>query len=317
VWVTNTPQPAPFLHFQSRLGSSSAHSFGIRLHSSVTAGQGGQLSSNCPSDNNIRWTVGSAVVVRNYVVDDTEGYGTRSKMTMTPTGCVIASSGPNGGLNHVEIQVSQNQIDVYATDAGKTAPLIHIAKIADANLSFTEGLVWLEDAHYNADKSLKTPLHHDHTFTWDNFAFDGPLVARDLSYDVPDSLTPCHDNTVCLGWEASASQPVQVTTLPMTSTAISAAKGQFLMFNAWSPTQPSKFSFNLNGHAYSFATPIPNGEPSTQSLIFPVKAADLVAGPNTLQIWSDQQMVVANINIVLAGAGGVPPAAGAIRTSSP
>jgi hypothetical protein len=318
LWVTDTPMPGPFLHFQNKLGSSSANAFGIRLHASTTAGQGGQLSSNCPSDNNIRWTVGSVVAVRNYVVDDTEGYGTRSKMTMTPTGCVIASSGANGGgLNHVEVQVSQNQIDVYATDAGKTAPLIHIAKITDVNLSFTQGLVWLEDAHYNADKSLRTPLQHDHTFAWDNFAFDGPRVARDLSYDVPDSLTPCHDGTVCLGWEASASQPAQVSTLPMTSTAISAAQGQFLMFNAWALTQPSKFSFTLNGHAYSFATPIPNSEPSTSSFMFPVKATDLVAGPNTIQIWSDQQMVVANINIVLAGAGGVPPAGGGVQASSP
>ena len=73
-----------------------------------------------------------------------------------------------------------NQVDVYATDAGKTTPLVHIAKITDANLSFTQGLVWLEDVHYNADKSLRTPLQHDHTFTWDNVAFDGPRVARDL-----------------------------------------------------------------------------------------------------------------------------------------
>ena len=79
------------------------------------------------------------VAVRNYVIDDTQRFGTRSKMTMTPMGCVIASSGANGGLNHVEVQVSQIQIDVYATDAGKTTPLVHIAKITDVNLSFTQG----------------------------------------------------------------------------------------------------------------------------------------------------------------------------------
>jgi len=36
-----------------------------------------------------------------------------------------------------------------------------------------------------------------------------------------------------------------------------------------------------------------------------VKATDLVAGPNAIRLWSDQYMIVANINIVLAGAGGV------------
>jgi hypothetical protein len=311
LWVTDTPMPAPFLHFTNGLGSSSANAFGIRLSAATIAGQGGQLGSFCPSDNNIRWTVDSVVAVRNYVIDDSQGYGTRSKMTMTTTGCVIASSGPNGGLNHVEVQVSQNQIDVYATDAGKTAPLIHIAKITDANLSFTQGLVWLEDAHYNADKSLRTPLQHDHTFTWDNFAFDGPRIARDLSYDVLDSLTPCHDGTLCLGWESSESQRTKVNTLPMTSTAIGAAQGQFLMFNAWYGTPPSKFSFTLNGHAYSFAWPYPFSSPySINSFMFPVKATDLVAGANEIVLWSDQHIVLANINIVLAGAGGVPPAPG-------
>jgi len=51
--------------------------------------------------------------------------------------------------------------------------------------------------------------------------------------------------------------------------------------------------------------------------MFPVKATDLVAGPNAIRLWSDQYMIVANINIVLAGAGGVPPAGGANLASSP
>ena len=62
-------------------------------------------------------------------------------------------------MNHYEVQVSTNQIDVYGTNAvhagtpepGHT-PLVHIATIPNANLSFTRGLVWIEDAHYNGDK---------------------------------------------------------------------------------------------------------------------------------------------------------------------
>ena len=285
-------------------GSIPANAFGIRLAASTVAGQGAQLGSNCPNDSNIRWTVDSIVAVRNYVIDDTQGFGTRTSMAVTPLGCVISSSGPNGGLNHVEVQVSQNQIDVYATDAGKTAPLIHIAKITNANLSFTQGLVWLEDAHYNADKSGRTPLQHNHTFTWDNFAFDGPVMARDLSYDVLDSLTACHDGTVCLGWDAaSASQPANFSTLPMTTTAISTASAQFLMFNAWYETQPKTISFTLNGHRYSFAWPFPYSTNfASSSFMFPVNKSDLVAGPNAIALGADQYMVVENVNVVLAGA---------------
>ena len=308
LWVTDTPKPTPFLHFTNVAGSIPANAFGIRLAASTIAGQGAQLAPNCPSDNNIRWTVDSIVAVRNYVIDDTQGFGTRSNMAVTPTGCVIASSGAGGGLNHVEVQVSQNQIDVYATDAGTTTPLIHIASIANVNLSFAQGLVWLEDVHYNADASGKTPLQHNHTFVWDNVAFDGPVQARDLSYDVSDSLTACHDGTVCLGWDSiSSSQPANLNTLPMTATAISAANAQFLMFDAWFETQPKSISFILNSHHYSFAWPFPYSSTFiTNSFMFPVNKSDLVAGSNAIKLWSDQSMVVSNVDVVLAGAAGVP-----------
>jgi hypothetical protein len=310
LWITDKPTPAPFLHFMSVGGPIPANGFGIRFSASTIAGQGAQLGANCPNDSNIRWTVDSIVAIRNYVIDDTEGYGTRSNMTMTPTGCVIASSGANGGLNHVEVQVSQNQIDVYATDAGTTSPLVHIASITNANLSLTQGLVWIEDAHYNADKSLRTPLQHDHTFTWDNVAFDGPVLARDLSFDVLDSLAACHDGTLCLGWDScpSCQNPMPVVnTLPMTAANISAASARFLMFNAWWETLPTQYTITINGHTYTGAWPFPSfGKFNSGAVIIPINASDLVAGPNAIQIGTDTYIVVSNINIVLAGAGGVP-----------
>jgi hypothetical protein len=38
-----------------------------------------------------------------------------------------------------------------------------------------------------------------------------------------------------------------------------------------------------------------------------VNKSDLVAGPNAITLWSDQSMVVGNVNVVLEGAGGVVP----------
>jgi hypothetical protein len=126
---------------------------------------------------------------------------------------------------------------------------------------------------------------------------------------VVDSLTACHDGTVCLGWDSvSASQPASLNTLPMTSAAISAATSQNLMFNAWFQTQPRTISFILNGHRYSFAWPFPYSSSFTiNSFMFPVNKSDLVAGPNAITLWSDQSMVVGNVNVVLEGAGGVVP----------
>jgi hypothetical protein len=161
--------------------------------------------------------------------------------------------------------------------------------------------------HYNADKSLQLPLQHNHTFTWDNVAFDGPGTYRDLSYDVNDSLTPCHDGTLCLGWDAhGASQPVNVSTMPMNVSDINAAASQRLMFNAYFFTQPSSFSFAVNEHPYNVAWPFPYSQSySAGSFSFDINKADLVAGPQAIKIWADQGIVVSNVNIVLVNVGPV------------
>src|SRR5262249_32328243 len=135
--------------------------------------------------------VDSAVIAHNYVLDDTSA--ATHQATLTVLDCVTASSDNSGVMNHVEVQVSQNRIDVYATDAGTTAPLKRIAVITNVNLGLTRGLVWLEDAHYNADKdAIATGLQSQrgHTFVWDNLAFDGPFTYRDFSFDALDDMTP-------------------------------------------------------------------------------------------------------------------------------
>jgi hypothetical protein len=307
LWITDTPKPAPFsFNATGSGGSIPANGFGIRFDG-LQDPSANLWIPNCPNDGKRRTSVGAVIPVRNYAVYDSNLGPLPSGMTLNVLGCVIEPSGPNGGLNHVEVQISQNQIDVYMTDAGTTTPLVHVASITGAGLTLTQGLLWIEDAHYNADKSGLKPLQHDHTFTWDNFAFDGPVLARDLSFDVLDSLTACHDGTKCLGWDSATLQPMpQVSTLPMTAANIAASQAQFLMFDAqvfW--TMPTKFTYVVNGHIYTVANPSYTALGKINSYMFPVNASDLVAGPNTIQVWSDQFIVVANINIVLAGAGGV------------
>ncbi len=88
-WMTDKPVPAPFTHFATWM-SVPQNGFGLRFYSSEQPQQGALLASSCPNDGNIRWTVGSAVVVRNYVVDDQDNGGA---IKVTPLDCVIASSG--------------------------------------------------------------------------------------------------------------------------------------------------------------------------------------------------------------------------------
>ena len=66
--------------------------------------------------------------------------------------CHFTAPENSGIINHIELKVIQNQIEVWATDAGSTV-LRKIATVTNANLSFTRGLIWLQDVHYNADKA--------------------------------------------------------------------------------------------------------------------------------------------------------------------
>ena len=194
----------------------------------------------CQNLNNFdkwRWTVDSAVVVRNYVMDDTNGLGgVRTNMTVTPLDCVIASPGPDGPLNHVELKISQNQIDVWASDAGSTA-LRKIAVITNANLTLTRGLIWLQDAHYNADKAYNQPpggnppSQREHTYTWDNVAFDGPFTYRDFSYDALDNNAPGENGSVNLGKFSLPNQTSSWNVLNMPANPQAAAVRVLFNFN--------------------------------------------------------------------------------------
>ena len=73
-----------------------------------------------------------------------------------------------------------------------------MATIANANLTFTRGLIWIEDAHYNANK-FGCHCQAQHTFTWDNVGFDGPVVARDLAFDANDAMKPLANGQINLG----------------------------------------------------------------------------------------------------------------------
>src|SRR5437868_14631629 len=98
-------------------------------------------------------------------------------------GCVKKSPGPTGPMNHIEIDISPTHVDVFASDPGSDE-MKQIAN-TDVALPLTRGLVWMEEAHYNADKEPGT--QGNHTFAWDNFGFDGPILPRDLGFDVLDA----------------------------------------------------------------------------------------------------------------------------------
>jgi hypothetical protein len=331
-WVTDQPVPAPFIHFGSFI-SLPRHGLAVRLANA--ASDAGNNQGECPHGDNLdkwRWTVDSAAIIRNFVMEDTASEGDpdclgaetchHGDLKVNILDCVVAPDGPDGGFNHVEMKINQSQIDVYATDAGKTAPLKHIASITGVNLTFSKGVIWIDDAHYNADKGPEGyPSQRVHTFAWDNIAFDGPLLKRDLSFDVLDSMAPIPaidgigTKGVFLGWDSTPTKPASVTTLPMKASEIAAASGALLLFNFWVRDAASyTFDYSINGHAHTYAWPYPDTQSNTiRTLAIPVKLDELVDGPNAVKLGlANGYGEWAHVNIALLDAGGiVPPAMGA------
>jgi hypothetical protein len=291
-WLTDLPVPAPFTHSAPcDFCSVPRHGLGIRF----AADRG-----ECPGG----WRADSVVVVRNYVVEDKGIFDPSTSGTqIRQTGCASLSSGPNGGMNHIELRISQNQIDVYASDAGTRTPLRRINTITNANLTLTRGLIWIEDAHYNASKSVD-PSHGNHTFSWDNVAFDGPPTYRDISYDVLDRNAPGFNGGINLGWDTTPSNPVQLMTLPFEAQYLNAATRAILMFNYEGGV--TSFNYSINGHAVSAPSPVPPPLHGWRSVTFDVPKSQLVVGPQNIVLSGNTPFIVQNVNIVLVNAAPVP-----------
>ena len=285
LWVTDQPVPAPFAH-ESTLQSNPRNGFGLRF-----AGCNG---NGCGDGSNF-FSVDSAIAVSNYVENDSFSGG---NLTVNDVGDV-SKSGP-GQMNHVEVDVSQGQIDVYATNAftpgGTVPPLVHIAQIPNAGLTFTRGILWIEDAHYNGDKFNSQGTH---TFTWDNVGFDGPVLPRDLAFDVADNPNGGGD----LGYFIGSNSSLGVVDHGLYNVAN--ASGALLTFNYYTQTAPVTFQYAINGHQHTLAWSNANAySPGTMAISIPL--SDVVTGDNTITFSTGgAPMTFMNIDLIMVGAGGV------------
>jgi hypothetical protein len=210
--------------------------------------------------------------------------------------CVTASTGV-GNMNHVEILVSPTSVKVYMTAAGSNT--LQLLDSASFTLPLTQGLVWLEDVHYDGDK-FNCPPHcqGDHTFSWSDLAFDGPLVARDLGYDVLDG-TARNSGGTNIGYL----NPATLTTATGPSTTdIANAQGALLICNVDS-NNGGTLIYTVNGHVNMFNLSALAG---SQVLTLPVSKDQVVAGPNVITL-SSSAGDYSNVDLILVGAGGIVP----------
>lgn len=294
VSITDKPVPAPQPH-----GDINTPAEGSAPQNGVFISFAGQCA-----DGGV--TVDAVYVVRNYAT---------TVYTPANQQCVLArasgAASVAGQLNLVQIQISSTSLDLAASDIGATTlkPIGHLDLSAPgAALTFTRGLIWLEDETYGPSGSGASILQNpDHEFQWGATAFDGPVLPRDLGFDVPDAnvFTPGYND---LGYSVGGPPGRAFQVESLTQANINAASAAIVTFN-WFATDVGGMTVSVNG-----STPVATGYPWPDQNIYlwrtiavPVPLSALSIGANTITIaeLSGGAKAVANIDLILAGAGGV------------
>ena len=286
--ISDQPVPAPFERAAGVLNFA-RNSVGVDLGSDCL---NGQLVVNGTGDS---WAVSEMWTSSSYAFN---------QQSFTMLGCVKKSPGPGSAMNHVELRITPSHLEVWASDPGSST-IKQIAS-ADFTMPLTRGLVWMEDAHYNACKDPGTQC--DHTFAWSNFGFDGPLLPRDLAFDIPDA-----DTNFSGGGNLGYLVPANATlTLHIQNVHGLANAAAALLTFEWYSREANSISVSLNGHAaHTTAWPYGNaGGWGSQTLGVSIPLSEVVTGTNSLAITSSATsyggLSVASIDLILVAAGGMP-----------
>jgi hypothetical protein len=302
IWFTDQPVPDPWT-FEGRLGQQPRNGFGIPL-------------VDCPSNQGC--VPGNTGVIAANVYDN---YVPQTVTTDAPwtIGGQVKEAGP-GQMNHYEIQVSANRIDVYGTNGFSGTwnpaadPLVLLTSFENFHMNATRGLVWLEDEHYNGCKFNSECLH---SFHWDNLAFDGPVVPRDLGYDVlnnniaetvSQATAPAVGNAYTVPTNGSRSLVIpDVPDLTKAGSTPAPPTGALLVFNFYSQAV-IPLDVSINGHDVSMPWPYPDGATYTmRDVAIPVPLSDLQGGDNQVTFSAGNYLFeVSDIDLILQGAGGIP-----------
>ena len=157
----------------------------------------------------------------------------------------------------------------------------------------------------------------EHTFSWDNLAFDGPFTYRDFSFDAPDGTAPGPNGSMNLGRLAPANSTATFTVANIPANFNLAAAARVLFnFNEENQPNPTQLTVIVNGHAHTVGWPyLDQTQYSWRTYAVTIPLTDLVSGINTVQLGADAAEIFSNVNIVLVNvAGGVPVLPGSVQT---
>jgi hypothetical protein len=196
--------------------------------------------------------------------------------------------------NHFQMKVSQNHVDLWASDAGGG----NFRQIASVNvaLSFTRGYLSFQHAQYNAAKFNST---NTMTYHWHAIGFDGPVLPLDRGYEVPDALQRRSDATYNLGYQTPTG------TFSLGNVDLSNVKTAYLTYDVYWFASNRTMTATINGANRN--APDPNADGANgyawRYIVQPVALSDLHNGTNTVSFkptnCSDQCPTVANIDLEL------------------
>jgi hypothetical protein len=239
-------------------------------------------------------------------VFETVNYQERT-LKFNTDGCVLPSKAL-GSDNHFEVQVNASGVQIYGSDPGAPQTTRLIAD-ASFEVPLTRGLIWLEDVHRNGGQFAQ----QSNTFSWGDVAFDGPILARDLGFDVLDNAKPGPRArnglpTINLGYLVPGHHALKLEIRHVSGLAH--ALGSLLELTCWTQ-RAQTIRYSLNGQRW-LRFPWPFGKQPTyvsQTVAMPVPLSELRSGTNTLRLSTTdpQGIVVANIDLILRGAGGIRP----------
>lgn len=242
--------------------------------------------------------------------------------TLEPPALTPIATGA-GRLNHFELRVSKNRIEVYGTPASSDgtsfAPAVLMYGV-DVNLPFTRGYVSITTHNHASDKYAKLDAR---IARWDNVGFDGPVIGQWRETEVPDSLTRPSPGSgpaplVDVGYRIADASAGPAQRLVLRNVDLRDAASARLSFTAWylnftgDPVSTYTLRYRLNGNAWrehplspdevAILTSGVNGGLVAHLLDVPL--GDLVSGDNTLEFVTTRAPqsyppVFANIDLVL------------------
>jgi hypothetical protein len=183
-------------------------------------------------------------------------------------------------LNHFEIKISKDQLEVWASDAGSMDNFHRVATAKNLDLSFTRGYVHFQHSAYNAPKDGN--VTGVQTYRWDNIGFDGPSYAIPRSYEVPDNDEPDVDGRGGRMYGYYFKSPEWLSTT-IAGVDLSKAKGAQLDFNVLVYASRT-IEYRLNGGAvHEFVTQTFD-RPGLNAYSLMLDLAELTDGDNTLEV---------------------------------